>query len=60
MFFLPQTLCNRGAQVLQNKSLNVEDAANELISMLCDIGEEEEEEEEEEEGEEDREDEGII
>ena len=45
---------------MQNKSLNVEDAANELISMLCDIGEEEEEEEEEEEGEEDREDEGII
>ncbi len=46
-------LCARGAQVLQSKSINVEDAANELISMLCDIPEEDQEEEEE-----DSEDEG--
>ena len=31
-----QVLCARGAQILQSKSINVEDAANELISMLCD------------------------
>ena len=30
-----QTLCSRGAQMLQSKSINVEDAANELINMLC-------------------------
>ena len=28
-------LCSRGAQLLQSKSVNVEDAANELINMLC-------------------------
>ena len=43
-------LCARGAQILQSKSINVEDAANELISMLCDVHEEEEPEEEDEEG----------
>ena len=35
-------LCAKGAQILQSKSINVEDAANELISMLCDVGESEE------------------
>ena len=30
-----QTLCSKGAQALQSKSINVEDAANELINMLC-------------------------
>ena len=33
----------RGAQTLQSKSINVEDAANELIDMLCALEEEEEE-----------------
>ena len=41
-----QTLCARGAQTLQSKSVNVEDAANELIEMLCSMHPEEEEEEE--------------
>ena len=46
-------LCAKGAAVLQSKSINVEDAANELINMLCEApAEEEEEEEEEGEGEE--------
>lgn len=30
-------LCARGAQVLQTKSQTVEEAANELINMLCDV-----------------------
>ena len=30
-----QMLCSKGAQVLQSRSINVEDAANELIDMLC-------------------------
>ena len=49
-----QMLCARGSQVLQSKSINVEDAANELISMLCDVHEDELDEElgEDEEGEE--------
>ena len=47
-------LCARGSQVLQSKSINVEDAANELISMLCDVHEDEldEEPDEDEEGDE--------
>ena len=40
---------------LQSKSINVEDAANELINMLCEISEEAEEEEEEEAEEEEKE-----
>ena len=28
-------LCAKGAQALQVKSVNVEDAVNELINMLC-------------------------
>ena len=36
-----QTLCAKGAQTLQSKSVNVEDAANELINMLCDIPDDE-------------------
>lgn len=42
-----QALCARGAQVLQSKSINVEDAANELISMLCDTHDDEERAEDE-------------
>ena len=34
----------KGSQILQNKSVNVEDAANELISMLCDVPDYEEDE----------------
>ena len=49
-------MCTRGAQILQSKSINVEDAANELISMLCDLHEEEEEEPEEPEDREEGED----
>lgn len=30
-------LCAKGAQTLQTKSQTVEEAANELINMLCDI-----------------------
>ncbi|XP_012940947.1 dynein heavy chain 5, axonemal [Aplysia californica] len=47
-----QKLCGKGAQILQTKSQTVEEAANELINMLCDVdpleleGKEEEEEEE--------------
>ncbi|XP_071824188.1 dynein axonemal heavy chain 5-like [Apostichopus japonicus] len=53
-FFLENTqdLCNKGAVNLQNKSAQVEEAANELINMLTiedEDGEEEEEEEEDEE-----------
>ena len=49
-----QMLCARGSQILQSKSINVEDAANELISMLCDVHEDEvdEQADEDEEGEE--------
>ncbi|XP_064640332.1 dynein axonemal heavy chain 5-like isoform X2 [Lineus longissimus] len=36
-----QMLCMHGAQNLQSKSINVEDAANELINMLCVLEEEE-------------------
>ena len=43
-----QMLCAKGAAVLQSKSINVEDAANELINMLCTVKEEEEEEEDDE------------
>lgn len=39
-------LCGKGSQTLQSKSINVEDAANELIEMLCTYEPEEEEEEE--------------
>ena len=41
-------LCAKGAAVLQSKSINVEDAANELINMLCTIHDEEEKEQEDE------------
>lgn len=40
-------LCARGAQLLQTKSINVEEAANELINMLCENVTQEGEEEEE-------------
>jgi dynein heavy chain len=36
-------LCHKGAQVLQSKSINVEEAANELIRMLLNYEDEEEE-----------------
>lgn len=45
-----QMLCARGAQTLQSKSVNVEDAANELIEMLCSMQSEEEEQQEEVKG----------
>ncbi|XP_076449856.1 dynein axonemal heavy chain 5-like isoform X2 [Babylonia areolata] len=32
-----QMLCSKGAYMLQTKSQTVEDAANELINMLCDV-----------------------
>ncbi|CAH1780133.1 unnamed protein product, partial [Owenia fusiformis] len=50
------TLCVRGSQILQSKSINVEEAANELIDMLC-PPEEEVNDEEEEEGEEEKDEE---
>ncbi len=50
-----QGLCYRGAQQLQTKSLNVEEATNELIDMLLEPPQEEPEEEEEEEVEEEQE-----
>ena len=51
-----QSLCSKGAQLLQSKSINVEDAANELINMLCIVEENEdiEEVEDEETGEAER------
>ena len=36
-------LCSKGAQLLQSKSLNVEEATNELIRMLLEVDESEEE-----------------
>ena len=48
-----QMLCAKGASMLQTKSQTVEDAANELINMLCNIEPPEasvEEEEEEDAG----------
>jgi dynein heavy chain len=44
-----QMLCARGSQTLQSKSVNVEDAANELIEMLCSIEEEPEDADEKDE-----------
>lgn len=44
--FVVQMLCAKGAQALQTKSINVEDAVNELINMLLDTPKEDEEEEE--------------
>lgn len=38
-----QSLCAKGANVLQTKSLVVEEAATELIEMLLDLEEQEEE-----------------
>ena len=35
-------LCSKGASILQTKSLCVQEAANELIEMLCEVQEEEE------------------
>ena len=32
-----QMLCAKGAHMLQTKSQTVEEAANELINMLCDV-----------------------
>ncbi|XP_064611990.1 dynein axonemal heavy chain 5-like isoform X2 [Liolophura sinensis] len=56
-----QMLCARGAQLLQTKSINVEEAANELINMLCENvtqeAEEEEKGEDHETGEQDEEEE---
>ena len=49
LLFIYQALCTKGANILQTKSLVVEEAANELINMLCDMEEEEEEEAKEEE-----------
>ena len=46
-------LCAKGANTLQTKSQTVEEAANELINMLCDVEPPEatpEEEEEEDAG----------
>ena len=40
-----QELCLRGAQLLQSKSINVEDAANELINMLCIVPDDDDEDE---------------
>ena len=34
-------LCHKGAGILQTKSLVVEEAANELIELLCEVQEEE-------------------
>ena len=44
VWFYFQMLCAKGAVALQTKSLVVEEAANELINMLCpvDFGEEDE------------------
>lgn len=53
-------LCVRGSQTLQSKSINVEDAANELIDMLCAYEEEEQPEEEEDQEEEEGEGQSII
>lgn len=47
-FVTSQNLCKRGAELLEVKSVRVEEAANELITMLLDIDEEEEDKEEEE------------
>ena len=44
---LLQMLCAKGAQTLETKSINVEDAVNELINMLLDAAIKEQEEEEE-------------
>ena len=44
-------LCAKGAAILQSKSINVEDAANELINMLCTTKDEPEEEEDDEDDE---------
>ena len=35
-------LCSKGAGILQTKSLCVQEAANELIEMLCEVQEEDE------------------
>ena len=40
-------LCSKGANILQTKSLCVQEAANELIEMLCEVQEEDEMAEEE-------------
>ena len=44
-----QDLCNHGAVTLQNKSTQVEEAANELINMLMSYDDEKEDEEDDEE-----------
>lgn len=49
VFFSLQTLCKRGAELLEVKSVRVEEAANELISLLLYIEGEEEEKTEEQE-----------
>ena len=49
---LPQELCNKGAATLQVRSMQVEEAANELINMLLvEMDPEEEEEDDEKENE---------
>ena len=56
LLFSPfKKLCSRGASTLQTKSQTVEEAANELINMLCDVEatcqeDEAKEEEEEDQG----------
>ena len=35
-------LCSKGANILQTKSLCVQEAANELIEMLCEVQDEDE------------------
>ena len=42
--FYVQELCKRGSELLESKSARVEEAANELISMLLDLNEEDEDE----------------
>merc|ERR1712039_299644 len=49
-----QKLCSRGATTLQTKSQTVEEAANELINMLCDVESACQEEEAKEEEEDDQ------
>ena len=59
-------LCSKGAELLQSKSVNVEEATNELIRMLLEVDETEEEkvipveDTEDEERNEQEESEGIM
>ena len=42
LIFIFQMLCSKGANILQTKSLCVQEAANELIEMLCEVQDEDE------------------